>query len=89
WQGTDYLIAATHGRGMYRALPLYTIYVDKNASPGGNGTQLAPYQTVLQAANAAGPGAVISIAANTYDENNILFTRKIRVISTNGATIIK
>ena len=89
WQGTDYLIAATHGRGMYRALPLYTIYVDKNASPGGNGTQLAPYQTVLQAANAAGPGAVISIAANTYDENNILFTRKIRVITTNGATIIK
>jgi photosystem II stability/assembly factor-like uncharacterized protein len=89
WQGTDYLIAATHGRGMYRALPLYTIYVDKNASSGGNGTQLAPYQTVLQAANAAGPGAVISIAANTYDENNILFTRKIRVITTNGATIIK
>ncbi len=89
WQGTDYLIAATHGRGMYRALPLYTIYVDKNASPDGNGTQLAPYQTVLQAANAAGHGAVISIAANTYDENNILFTRKVRVITTNGATIIK
>lgn len=89
WQGTDYLVAATHGRGMYRALPLYTIYVDKNASPGGNGSESAPYQTVLEAANAAGPGAVVSVESNTYDEGNILFSRKVRVITTNGGTIIK
>lgn len=89
WQGSDYLIAATHGRGLFRAMPLYTLYVDKNAVAGGNGTVIAPYRTVLEAANAAGPGAIISIQANTYDENNLLFRKKTRVITTNGTTVIK
>lgn len=89
WQGTDYLIAATHGRGMFRAMPLYTLYVDKNAAAGGNGTEIAPYRTVLEAANAAGPGAIISIQANTYDENTLLLRKKTRVITTNGTTLIK
>ncbi len=89
WQGTDYLVAATHGRGMFRAMPLYTLYVDKNAAAGGNGTAIAPYRTILEATNAAGPGAVISIQANTYDENILLLRKKTRLITTNGTTLIK
>lgn len=90
WQGNTYLIAATHGRGMYRAQPMTIIYVDKLAAAGGNGTASAPYQTVTQAVNAAGPGTVISIKSNTYDEPNpLLFYKRGRVITTNGATLIK
>lgn len=89
WQGDDYLIAATHGRGMYRANPISTIYVDKTASPGGNGSKIAPYQTVTEAVNAARNGSVISIKSNTYDEPAILITTSGIVKTTNGSTIIK
>jgi hypothetical protein len=90
WQGNTYLIAATHGRGMYRAQPMTIIYVDKLAAAGGNGTAAAPYQTVTQAVNAAGPGTVISIKSNTYDEPNpLLFYKRGHVKTTNGATLIK
>ena len=89
WQGDDYLIAATHGRGMYRANPISTIYVDKNASPGGNGSKLTPYQTVTEAVNAATPGSAISIKSNTYDEPAMLITTSGIIVTTNGSTIIK
>lgn len=89
WQGDDYLIAATHGRGMYRANPISTIYVDKNASPGGNGSKLNPFQTVTEAVNAARSGSVISIKSNTYDEPAILLTTAGIVKTTNGSTVIK
>lgn len=90
WQG-EFLIAATHGRGMYRAAPLTTIYVDLNAAAGGNGTYAAPYQTVTQAVNNQGPGSNISIAAGSYNESGtVLFTRKCYVYITNstGTVII-
>lgn len=89
WQGNEYLIAATHGRGMYRSHPLSIIYVDKAAAPGGNGSQAAPFQTVTQAVNAAGSSSAISIKSNTYNETPLRFYKKGRVMSTNGATIIK
>lgn len=90
WQGDYYLLAATHGRGMYRAHPMVIIYVDKLAAAGGNGSLEAPYQTVTEAVNAAGPGTVISIKSNTYDEaGQILFTKKGMIYSTNGSSIIK
>jgi hypothetical protein len=90
WQGDYYLIAATHGRGMYRAQPMTIIYVDKLAAPGGNGSAAAPYQTVTEAVNASGRSTVISIKSNTYDEAGmILFNKKGEVKSTNGSSIIK
>ena len=64
WQGDDHLIAATHGRGMYRAYPHLVLYVDKNASPGGNGSQAAPFKTITEAVNAASAITVISIKSN-------------------------
>ena len=90
WQGNEFLIAATHGRGMYRAHPLTIIYVDKNALPGGDGSIGHPYQTVTEAENNAGWGSSIYIKSNTYDENNGLMLYKKGVIqTTNGKTVIK
>jgi len=89
WQGGDYLIAATYGRGMYRAHPLTTIYVDKTAPAGGDGSAAKPYNNVTDAVNHAGYGTNISIKANTYDELPILFTKKGMVNATNGSAIVK
>jgi photosystem II stability/assembly factor-like uncharacterized protein len=89
WQGDSHLIAATHGRGMYRAAPLSVIYVDKLAAAGGNGSQQAPFNNVTEAVNAALPNSIISIKSNTYNEPPIQFTKKGRVKSTNGPTRIK
>jgi hypothetical protein len=88
WQG-QFLIAATHGRGMYRAAPLTTIYVDMNAPSGGNGTFALPYQTVTQAVNNQGPGSNISIMAGSYNETGtVLFTRKCYVSITNNTGVV-
>lgn len=90
WQGDEYLIAVTHGRGMYRSHPLIVVYVDANAASGGNGSFSAPYQTVREAVNNAGPGATISIKSNTYDESNpLLINKRGMVESRNGSVLIK
>lgn len=91
WQGDEFLIAATHGRGMYRtAGPPYKIYVDVNAAAGGDGSQSHPFQTVAEAADAAGPGAFIYIEAGIYDETSIIeFMNAGYIISTNGSVVIK
>ena len=91
WQGDEFLIAATHGRGMFRtAGPPYKIYVDANAAAGGDGTQTHPFQTVAEAVAVAGPGAIIYIQAGTYDESSIiLFQNEGFVISVGGDVIIK
>lgn len=89
WQDDYNLIAASHGRGMYRALTMPVIYVDQLAAPGGNGSPEAPFQTVTEAVNAAGNGTTISIKSNTYNEPPLNFSKKGRVKSTNGATRIK
>jgi photosystem II stability/assembly factor-like uncharacterized protein len=91
WQG-EFLIAATHGRGMFRAAPLATIYVDLNAAPGGNGTLAAPYKTVTEAVANQGPGSTISIKSGTYNEaGTVLFSKKCVVVITNspGGVVIK
>lgn len=91
WQGNDFLIAATHGRGMYRtAGPPYKIYVDKNAAAGGNGTQAHPFQTVYEATQVYGPGTTISIETGTYNESHIInFMRQGYIIVTNGTAVIE
>ena len=91
WQGDEFLIAATHGRGMFRtASPVYKIYVDKNAAAGGDGTQAHPFQTVAEATDVAGPGSRIYIQTGTYDENgNILFHNRGFVYPVDGSVIIK
>jgi len=90
WQGDDYLIAATHGRGIYRAHPLIILYVDKNAAPGGDGSAVHPFNNVTDATNAAVYGTAISIKSNTYNEPNpLLIYKSGEIITTDGPTIIK
>ncbi len=91
WQGSEFLIAATHGRGMYRtSAPPYKIYVDKNAAAGGDGSQAHPFRTVAEAASLAGPGTFISIESGVYDESEIiLLQNEGYIIVTNGNVVIQ
>ena len=41
------------------------LYVDSNATAGGNGTAAAPYQTIQEAVNAAEDGATIPATTGT------------------------
>jgi photosystem II stability/assembly factor-like uncharacterized protein len=86
WQGTTSLIAATHGRGMYRVKPLPIVYVDKLWNGFENGTEAFPYNTVQEAAAAYGPGALISIKSNTYEEPILVFSKR-GVIRATGGTV--
>lgn len=88
WAGNQ-LIAATHGRGMYKARPLEYIYVDGNASPGGDGTFNNPFRTVTEALNAAGPGSNIYIFQNTYNESPIIFNKRGTIRSMGNRVIIQ
>ena len=48
---------------------LSVVYVDDSAAPGGNGGQLAPYQTIAPAITRVVAGGTIKVAAGTYVEN--------------------
>ncbi|MFO7615076.1 MAG: hypothetical protein R6W71_10600 [Bacteroidales bacterium] len=90
WQG-DNLIAATYGRGMYRATPRVDLYVDWSAPSGGNGSFSQPYQTVTQGVNNAGPGTNIWIKAGNYNETGqVLFNKRgmVRVTNNTGTVVI-
>jgi photosystem II stability/assembly factor-like uncharacterized protein len=91
WQGNEFLIAATHGRGMYRtSTPPFKIYVDLNAAPGGDGSQSNPFKTIAEAADVAGPGATITIEAGIYNESEVILLQNEAIIFvTNGQVIIK
>jgi hypothetical protein len=90
WQG-EYLIAATHGRGMYRCRPLDNVYVDWTA--GGseeNGSQAHPYDTVSEGVNALGNGSDLHIAAGDYDEAGVIrIETRTRVTSYGGVVTIR
>ena len=88
WQ-SDFLIAATHGRGMYRARPLDIVYVDLANAGFEDGTQANPYDTVLEGINGAGNGTMISIESATYDEAPITFFKRGRVVATGGVVRIE
>jgi hypothetical protein len=48
--------------------PSATLYVDDNALPGGNGSVTAPYRTIQEAINQAGPGTQVLVANGVYRE---------------------
>ena len=89
WQGTQYLIAATHGRGMFRARILQTVYVDINNTGFQDGTLQFPYRTVQQAIQTAGTGSNISIRTGTYSEAPLTFSRRGMVMARDGAVVIR
>ncbi|MDX1407817.1 MAG: hypothetical protein R3330_06780, partial [Saprospiraceae bacterium] len=90
WQGdgTDahpyYLVAATHGRGIWRStFPIRSkYYVDKNCDPCGFGSFTEPYATFRDAVEAAGSGAeIVFLSGGTYDEipATIILEKRIKV----------
>lgn len=48
----------------------YELYVSATASPGGNGTELNPFQTIEEAVNVALPNSVIHVLPGTYPITN-------------------
>jgi hypothetical protein len=88
WQGTSYLLAATHGRGIYRYKPLPIVYVDKTHVGFEDGTELFPYNTVSEAVSAYGSGAIVSIKAATYDEPPLTISKRGVVRATGGGVRI-
>jgi hypothetical protein len=88
WYG-ETLVAATHGRGMYRTTPMIILYVDRLAPSGGDGSADHPFRTITEALNAAGHGTVISIAEGTYDEGPLSINKKGKLETRLGTVIIK
>jgi photosystem II stability/assembly factor-like uncharacterized protein len=89
WQG-DYLIAATHGRGMYRCRPLVHIFVDWTNTGFEDGTWMYPFNTVTEALDASGSGTETIIHTGDYDEAGVIrFERRSRVSGIYGAVIIR
>lgn len=48
--------------------PTVILHVNDDAPPGGDGSAAAPFQTIQQAVNRAGPGTQILVADGTYRE---------------------
>jgi hypothetical protein len=89
WQG-DYLVAATHGRGMYRCRPRLNVYVDWSNSGEEDGSYEHPYNTVTEGVAAAGHGTDIHIAGGDYDESGpVRFQARGQVTGHNGVVIIR
>lgn len=95
WQGNSspnnayHLVAATHGRGMWRTtFPLLTNqYVDKNNNGFEQGTFSRPWNTFREAINAAGHGATIKfLSIGNHDEapSPILIKKKVEIELQNG-----
>jgi len=87
--GDQWLVAATHGRGMYRSRPFTTVYVNRNAPPGGDGSESNPYQTVAEAESVRGPATDLSIAAGNYSEGPITLTKAGSISPTGGNVTIQ
>lgn len=96
WQGDGsdqypyYLVAATHGRGVWRSqYPIYNkYYVDKNCSPCGQGSFSAPFATFTEAVEVAGDGTeIIFLSGGNYDEitSSLPADRRIRITLDPGA----
>ncbi len=89
WQNDEYLIAATHGRGMFRARPLTVIYVDLAWNGAEDGSQSNPYNTIQEALDAAGNGTAIVIQSGQYLEAPMTIHKRGKISVTGGAVIIK
>ncbi len=88
WQGTDKLIAATFGRGMYRCRPIPVVYVDGSYSGVEDGTEFQPYNTVNEGFDAAGNGTVISIKNGDYLNAPLSSLKKGVIRATGGNPVV-
>lgn len=62
---------------------LSVVYVDDSAAPGGNGGQLAPYQTITPAVTRVVAGGTIHVAAGTY-AGNITINKSLTLLGDPG-----
>jgi hypothetical protein len=89
WQGTDYLLAATHGRGMWRTKPQLTVFVDQSNPNPGDGSFGNPFHNIQSGVSAQNGGAPLFIQTGTYQQGPVTFTKRGRVVGWNGVVIIK
>ncbi len=88
WQNSEYLYAATYGRGMYRTRILPNVYVDINNGGFQNGTQQYPYHQIQDAINTAGIGSNIVINPGDYHQAPLTFFKRGKVIAPSGGVVI-
>jgi hypothetical protein len=89
WQGTEYLIAATHGRGMYRARIPFDIFVDVNNPAAGDGTVANPFHSLATGVNTLVNGTTLHINAGIYPEAPIRLDKRGQIITTNGPVTVR
>jgi WD40 repeat protein len=89
WQGSQYLGAATHGRGMYRTHILPNVYVDINNVLGfQDGSEQYPFTHIQDAINTAGPGATIVIRPGDYRQAPLTFSKRVKVTAPAGGVTV-
>ena len=103
WQGDGselypyFLVAATHGRGIWRTtIPIRSkYYVDKDCDPCGTGSFAAPFEMFTEAVAAAGTGSeIVFLSGGTYDEvpPTLLVKKRLRVTihsSVSGSVVLE
>ncbi len=89
WRGNTDLLAATFGRGMFRAFPNTGIFVDISNPNTGDGSFGNPFHNVQDAINAQINGVPIFIFTGTYQQAPLSFTKRGTVRVWNGPVIIK
>ena len=61
------------------AIEATTQFVDASFSGTSDGTQSSPWQTIGEAITAAAPGAIVAVAAGTYDEDVEIHGKPVRL----------
>lgn len=88
WQG-DNLIAATHGRGMWRTKPVLQVYVDWTNTGYEDGSYANPYNTVKEGVSGAWPHGTLSIRGGEYDETGDVIIDKSLDLKAGGDVTIR
>lgn len=89
WQGIDKLVAATHGRGMFRTTIQSGIFVDVSNPNPGNGTFDNPFQKIEDGIIAQLNGTPLYIKGGTYQQGPVIFNKRGKIWILNGPVIIK
>ena len=88
WQGSQYLYAATFGRGMFRCAPVAT-FVNINNPSHGDGSLANPFHLVSDGINAQISGTPLFILTGTYQQGSVTFTKPGAIKLWNGPVTIK
>ena len=89
WQGSQYLYAATFGRGMFRSAPSLGTFVDLNNPNHGDGTLANPFHLLQDGINAQANNTPLFILTGTYQQGPVTFNKRGSVKLWNGAVTIR